>query len=253
MSSATHDIPLRALGALGAGFAGLLQIVCGIPRADPAVAPIAREQQPVVAASRGHAAQPELPALALDPPQSEAPRKPAPLDAARLARERGPGNPVSALFPYTRTEALATVELREDHPNPGCRSPLALLRTLRGDLQGFALEDGTCVATLAMPAQDTGASLQFRCPVRRTGRLCTEYFQGFVWLTLEAEASLRPYSATYSLEGVSRGYLRCQPAPELPNIAVDESTRKLPADAPGLKQLDGSLFTARTADCPPGA
>lgn len=245
MSSATHDIPASSPGTLAAIVAGLCQLACSIPDADTAVTPNERtEQPPAVAVTRAREARARAPALEfnrVEPSSSEPSQRPSP-----------PGDHVSALFPYTRTEVLAAVALREDHPNPTCRSPLGLLRALRGDLQRFTLDDGACVATLAAPGQDIGASLQFRCPVRRTGRLCTEYFQGFVWLTLESETALRPYSATYSLEGVSRGYLHCRRPPELPNITTDESTRKLPAEDLGYKRLDGTLFSSRAADCPPG-
>ena len=63
---------------------------------------------------------------------------------------------------------------------------------------------------------------------------------------------MRPYSATYTLEGISRGYVHCRRSPEQPNTSAEESTRKLPDADSEARPLDGALFTRRAEDCAPG-
>lgn len=247
MAHRTTPTTLLALLVVACGSGDTHQIVARTePRDDPPAI------TPPLMAPRPKAIELPTPTPDLEvlPTPEPTPGEPPPVDFPD--KEAGQGGQHDAFFARSGVESLAAVALREDHPKPACRSPLGFLRTLRSDLQGLDREIGACVVTLASPDVDAGASLQFRCPVRHTGRLCTEYYQGFVWLTLESEASLRPYSATYTLEGISRGYVHCRRSPEQPNTSAEESTRKLPEVDSEAMPLDGALFTRRAEDCAPG-
>lgn len=152
------------------------------------------------------------------------------------------------LFRYTRTEALSTVVLRDDHENIDCRSPSGFLERLRAVLRETDLGAGTCTVAVLSPTDESGTSLEYRCPLELAGPLCTDYFEAAVWLELELEDGPKPYVATYSLVGVSKGYRKCKPDPMKPAFVNEQAVRKIRGDSYAGSRA-GALFERYAAVC----
>lgn len=158
------------------------------------------------------------------------------------------GPPLDPLFKYTKTEALATVELRDDHTTRACRSPQAFLGAVKATLVKTNPSAGLCSASVVSPMAESGVTLMYHCPLKIITKYCVELFEGIVWLELVREKGPKPYVATYSLVGISKGYIKCRPHSDKVPYANEEAVRRLDGSSqPGM--LGGSVFEHHAKEC----